>query len=223
MQPSALPLQALHHRLLLFLSAPATHPPTHAPPPPPPPPCLPPARANPYGEFYLDGVSLNPFEVLFVKVGGGAGAGRVDCKENTCACRGQVLCTCLRRFRGMAPLAGGRARHSSADGGSGRHQRATRTLSLLCPPSIHPSPPPPPPHPTHTHPSPGPPPAPPPPPPPQVKERVLQNDWSFAVQAKKYTEWMEAQVGGGGGRGCTPRGWGGWASCGRERGVLGAG
>ena len=31
----------------------------------------------------------------------------------------------------------------------------------------------------------------------QVKERVVQNDWSFAVQAKKYTEWMEAQVGGG--------------------------
>lgn len=26
------------------------------------------SRANPYGEFYLDGVSLNPFEVLFVKV-----------------------------------------------------------------------------------------------------------------------------------------------------------
>ncbi|KAL4428545.1 hypothetical protein ABPG75_002634 [Micractinium tetrahymenae] len=53
-------------------------------------------QANPYGEYYLDGVSLNPFEVLFVK----------------------------------------------------------------------------------------------------VKERVLQNDWSFAVQAKKYTEWMEAQAAG---------------------------
>ena len=24
-------------------------------------------RANPYGEHYLDGISLNPFEVLFVK------------------------------------------------------------------------------------------------------------------------------------------------------------
>lgn len=30
-------------------------------------------RANPYGEFYLDGVSLNPFEVLFVKVRQGRG------------------------------------------------------------------------------------------------------------------------------------------------------
>lgn len=40
--------------------------------------------------------------------------------------------------------------------------------------------------------------APPPLPASQVKERVLQNDWSFAVQAKKYTEWMEAQVGAGG-------------------------
>jgi hypothetical protein len=27
----------------------------------------------------------------------------------------------------------------------------------------------------------------------KVKERVLQNDWSFAVQAQKYTGWMEAQ------------------------------
>lgn len=27
----------------------------------------------------------------------------------------------------------------------------------------------------------------------KVKERVLQNDWSFAVQAQKYTTWMEAQ------------------------------
>ncbi|KAI7836092.1 hypothetical protein COHA_010020 [Chlorella ohadii] len=53
-------------------------------------------RANPYGEHYLDGISLNPFEVLFVK----------------------------------------------------------------------------------------------------VKERVLQNDWSFAVQAVKYTHWMEAQAAG---------------------------
>lgn len=53
-------------------------------------------QANPYGENYLDGVSLNPFEVLFVK----------------------------------------------------------------------------------------------------VKERVLQNDWSFAVQAKKYHHWMDAQAAG---------------------------
>lgn len=53
-------------------------------------------QANPYGEFYLDGVSLNPFEVLFVK----------------------------------------------------------------------------------------------------VKERVVQSDWSFALQAVKYTEWMEAQASG---------------------------
>ena len=29
----------------------------------------------------------------------------------------------------------------------------------------------------------------------QVKERVLQNRWSFALQAKKYSHWMEAQVG----------------------------
>jgi hypothetical protein len=28
-----------------------------------------------------------------------------------------------------------------------------------------------------------------------VKERVLQNDWSFAVQAKKYSQWMAAEVG----------------------------
>lgn len=27
-------------------------------------------RANPYGEHYLDGISLNPFEVMFVKVKG---------------------------------------------------------------------------------------------------------------------------------------------------------
>lgn len=53
-------------------------------------------KSNPYGEHYLDGVSLNPFEVLFVK----------------------------------------------------------------------------------------------------VKERVLQNEWSFAVQAKKYTEWMRQQAEG---------------------------
>ena len=31
----------------------------------------------------------------------------------------------------------------------------------------------------------------------KVKERVLQNEWSFAVQAKKYTQWMEAQAGPG--------------------------
>lgn len=29
----------------------------------------------------------------------------------------------------------------------------------------------------------------------------MQSDWSFALQAVKYTEWMEAQVGGGLGRG----------------------
>jgi hypothetical protein len=28
----------------------------------------------------------------------------------------------------------------------------------------------------------------------QVKERLIQSDWSFAMQAAKYTEWMEAQV-----------------------------
>ena len=38
-------------------------------------PCSPPSnllplRANPYGEHYLDGVSLNLFEVMFVKVKG---------------------------------------------------------------------------------------------------------------------------------------------------------
>ena len=44
----------------------------------------------------------------------------------------------------------------------------------------------------------------------QVKERVLQNDWSFAVQAKKYTHWMEAQVGGARWANCTAGS--GWSS-----------
>lgn len=34
---------------------------------------------------------------------------------------------------------------------------------------------------------------------------MLQNDWSFAVQAKKYTEWMEAQVGAAKGPGLCGR------------------
>ncbi len=35
-------------------------------------PLLPRCSANPYGEHYLDGISLNPFEVLFVKASLGA-------------------------------------------------------------------------------------------------------------------------------------------------------
>lgn len=100
---------------------------------------LPPARANPYGEYYLDGVSLNPFEVLFVKAS-------------------LVADDPARSWPG-ARLEG------AAPGSSVRlHNR------WLLPPCAA-----------------------------QVKERVLQNDWSFAVQAKKYTEWMEAQVGAAGG------------------------
>lgn len=39
-----------------------------APPRPLPDPSRPRRRANPYGEHYLDGISIDPFEVLFVKV-----------------------------------------------------------------------------------------------------------------------------------------------------------
>lgn len=94
-------------------------------------------RANPYGEHYLDGISLNPFEVLFVKARAvwlrqlGAGYG----------C-GNRFGTLLLRCSGMASPA-----------------LPSRPRALL-----------------------------------QVKERVLQNDWSFAVQAVKYAHWMEAQA-----------------------------
>lgn len=33
---------------------------------------------------------------------------------------------------------------------------------------------------------------------PQVKQRYLENGWSFARQAVKYDDWMAAQVGEGG-------------------------
>ena len=98
-------------------------------------------RANPYGEHYLDGLSLNPFEVLFVKVG--------------------------QRCAGRVCVSGG---------GGGPYARR------LAPPTSR----------THPH-------APPTPAPVlQVKERVLQNNWSFALQAVKYAEWMRQQVRGGG-------------------------
>ena len=49
-------------------------------------------RANPYGEHYLDGVSLNPFEVLFVKVRRGCGVwercGAVVWKAQRCSSAG---------------------------------------------------------------------------------------------------------------------------------------
>ena len=47
------------------------------PPPRSPPTC----SANPYGEHYLDGVSLNPFEVLFVKARGGRGRVEVEARR----------------------------------------------------------------------------------------------------------------------------------------------
>lgn len=43
-------------------------------------------RANPYGEHYLDGISLNPFEVLFVKA-----------RRSCCTMRQGLVAACWRR------------------------------------------------------------------------------------------------------------------------------
>lgn len=94
--------------------------------------------ANPYGEHYLDGVSLDPFEVMFVKVGWGWWVG---------GCR-----------------------HMGQTGGGGPGAQQVPEAGAHWPRSSLP--------------------------PLQVKERVLQNSWSFALQAVKYGQWMEAAAAG---------------------------